>query len=218
MNITKKLWRPACGLYVFIYLPWFFWLENKITLDTPGIHILDNKVDKIIPFLEVFIIPYVLWFFYIASACVYMNFKATDREFIQLAVSLIAGMSIAMFICMLYPNGITLRPEHIPDNIFGKAVAKLYLTDTSTNVFPSIHCYNSMAVHIALSKCEAFKKHRVLKVLSLILCILICLSTMFLKQHSTVDFLGAIVLMSVMYVLLYAIDYKKVFKKISKCA
>lgn len=198
-----------CGLYIFIYLPWFFALEHAITLDTPDIHILNNTIDEAIPFCEYFIIPYTLWFFYVVAACIYMNFKATDKEFLQLAISLIAGMSIAMFICMIYPNGITLRPEVIPDNIFGHMVARLYQTDTSTNVFPSIHVYNSLAVHISLYKCQALSKHRGVHIASLILCISICLSTMFLKQHSVTDVVGAFVLMIVMYILLYVVKYNK---------
>ena len=108
-----------------------------------------------------------------------------------------------MFICMIYPNGLTLRPDNIPDNIFGKLVAVLYATDTTTNVFPSIHVYNSIAVHTALSKCKALKEHKYIVNASLILCILICMSTIFLKQHSVYDVIGGIVLMAFMYFMLY---------------
>ena len=89
-----------------------------------------------------------------------MVLKADNKEFIRFALSLIIGMSVSMFICMIYPNGLTLRPDNIPDNIFGKLVAVLYATDTTTNVFPSIHVYNSIAVHTALSKCKALKEHK----------------------------------------------------------
>lgn len=214
MKFLKKYWRILCAGYVFIYLPWFFTLERINTLDSPRMHIINVPLDSKIPFCEYFIIPYMLWFFYIVATCVYMYFKADDKEFAQIAVSLIAGMSISMFICMIYPNGITLRPDYIPDNICGRIVAGLYVTDTSTNVFPSIHCYNSLAAHIALSKCKAMKGHKVILFLSLLLCISIILSTMFLKQHSVVDVIGAFVLMAVMYVLVYVADYKKLRRKI----
>ena len=146
----KYLKRCLYGLYVFIYLPWFFTLEHFIQPDMPGIHILN---------------------------------KASDKEFVQFALSLIIGMSLALTICMIYPNGLTLRPSYIPDNICGKIVKGLYKTDTSTNVFPSIHVYNSLAVHIALAKCEALKNKPAVRYASLVLCILICMSTIFLKQH-----------------------------------
>ena len=204
MKTFKKIWwRLLFELYAFIYLPWFFYLEHKITMDYPGIHILNGTIDSYIPFLEIFIIPYLLWFVYIAASCIYMVLKADNKEFIRFALSLIIGMSVSMFICMIYPNGLTLRPDNIPDNIFGKLVAVLYATDTTTNVFPSIHVYNSIAVHTALSKCKALKEHKYIVNASLILCILICLSTIFLKQHSVYDVIGGIVLMAFMYFMLY---------------
>ena len=47
----------------------------------------------------------------------------------------------------------SLRPILDPDkNIFTAAVAALYRTDTCTNVFPSIHVYNSIGTYIAIHK------------------------------------------------------------------
>ena len=160
-----------------------------------------------IPFCEIFVIPYFLWFVYIAASCVFMLLKANNQEFISFALSLIIGMSVCMIICMIYPNGLTLRPDYIPDNFCGKIINALYTIDTSTNVFPSIHVYNSLAVNFALLRCKALKGHIITKTLSSILCILICLATVFLKQHSVVDVIGAIILYIVLYIFIYVIDY-----------
>lgn len=215
-TLKKNGWRILFGLYVFIYLPWFFYLEKTITLDTPGIHIVNVPLDDAIPFLEIFIIPYMLWFFYIAASCVYMVFKGETNEFLRFALSLIIGMSLALVICMIYPNGLTLRPDYIPDNFCGRIVSGLYATDTSTNVLPSIHVYNSLAVHIALNKSKALQSHKIIRTGSLILCILICLSTMFLKQHSFIDVIAGMLLMAFMYWLIYVVDYSKLCKKTFK--
>lgn len=216
MKFIKKYWRILCAGYVFIYLPCFFILERINTMDSPHMHIINVPLDSKIPFCEYFIIPYILWFFYIVGVCVYMYFKANDKEFSQIAAALIAGMSLYLIISMIYPNGITLRPDYIPDNLCGRIVAGLYVTDTSTNVFPSIHCYNSLAVHIALCKCNAIKetkRHRLILSLSLLLCVSIILSTMFLKQHSVVDVIGAFIMMAVMYVIVYVVDWKNVMSR-----
>ena len=80
MKTFKKIWwRLLFALYAFIYLPWFFYLEHKITMDYPGIHILNGTIDSYIPFLEIFIIPYLLWFVYIAASCIYMVLKADNN-------------------------------------------------------------------------------------------------------------------------------------------
>jgi len=209
MKNNFKKSRLLYGLYLFIYLPWFFILETLINETTPDIHILNTSFDDLIPFCEYFIVPYIYWFFYVLGACVIMSFVATDKEFNQFCLTLIIGMSLCLFICMIYPNGLELRPDNIPNNIFGVAVEYLYRTDTSTNVFPSIHVFNSLAVHIGLTKCEALKQHNNLKCFSLISCVSICMSTLFLKQHCILDVLGACGLMAVLYMFIYAKNYKK---------
>ena len=55
----KYIKRCLYGLYVFIYMPWFFTLEHFIQPDMPGIHILNTPLDDKIPFCEYFIIPYI---------------------------------------------------------------------------------------------------------------------------------------------------------------
>lgn len=216
MNFIKKNWRLLCGCYLFIYLPWFFYLEKTITMNSPNIHIINTAIDDMIPFCVYFIIPYTLWFFYVIGACIYMLFTASDSEFLRFALVLIIGMSLSLTICMIYPSGLTLRPDTLPDNIFGSMVARLYQSDTSTNVFPSIHVYNSLAVHIALHRSDWIHRHKAVDISSLILCISICMSTVLIKQHSLSDVIGAVILMIIMYILVYVVDYSHIFKHSSR--
>ena len=50
MNFLKKNWRLCFGCYIFIYLPWFFYLEKKITMETPNLHIINNAIDDMCVF------------------------------------------------------------------------------------------------------------------------------------------------------------------------
>lgn len=77
------------------------------------------------------------------------------------------------------------------DNVFTHMVANLYKTDTPTNLWPSIHVYNAIGTHLAVANSKRFSKW--LKNSSLVFCILIILSTMFIKQHSVIDVLGGII-------------------------
>lgn len=212
-RLFNKYWRFIFAGYVFIYLPCFYAIEHKITPDYPGIHILNGPIDDCIPFIEVFIIPYVLWFLYVVVACIFMLWSSDDGEFLRFALSLVIGMTLFLVISVIYPNELTLRPDHVSDSILGRVISYLYVTDTATNVFPSIHVYNSLAVNIALCKCNALKNHRLIKLESTILCILICLSTVFLKQHSVIDVVGAVIMMAVIYVVLYVVDYNKLWNR-----
>lgn len=197
----KKYNHGLFALYLLLYLPWFIYLEKTVTTNFYVIH---SPLDDIIPFCEWFIIPYYIWFLYVATACIYFFFNSRS-EFIKMAIFLCVGMSICLFICTIFPNGLELRPQTFErDNLLIDLIKGLYLTDTPTNVFPSIHVYNSIGVQIAVSKSNCFKNKKIVNGISLVICISICLSTVFLKQHSVIDVCGACILAFVMYQLVYS--------------
>ena len=95
-----------------------------------------------------------------------------------------------------------LRPaEFERDNVFTKAVSVLYSIDTNTNVFPSIHCYNSIMMMASLLKSDKVRSHKLLSIFIVVLSVAICASTVMLKQHGILDVFGAIGLsISVYYI------------------
>lgn len=187
-------------LYFLIYLPWFGRLEKTVTTH---FHVIHVALDDYIPFCEYFIIPYMLWFGYIAWGLGYFYFKNKD-EYFRLCATLFTGMTIFLIVSTVYPNGHYLRPTTFErNNIFVWIVRWLYSTDTSTNLFPSIHVYNSIAVNIAVWHSGNFKNNRVVRYGSSILMISIILSTMFLKQHSVFDVVTGIIMAVCMYTLVY---------------
>ena len=186
--------------YFAIYLPWFGHLEKTVTTH---FHVIHTALDDYIPFCEYFIIPYLLWFGYVGWGIGYFYLK--DRsEYFRLCAMLFTGMTIFLIVSTIYPNGHYLRPTTFArDNIFVHIVKWLYASDTATNLFPSIHVYNSLVIHVALCKSHMMKDHKVLCMASLVLCILICISTVTLKQHSFVDVVGGSVLFVFVYQLVY---------------
>ncbi|MEG1144772.1 MAG: phosphatase PAP2 family protein [Clostridium sp.] len=193
--------------YGFIYLPWFMHLEKTITHQY---HIMHSALDDLIPFNEYFVIPYFLWFVYVAGTIGYFFF-ANKEDYYRLCIFLFTGMTLSLLICTLFPNGTNFRPIIDPDkNLCSKIVALLYQTDTSTNVFPSIHVYNSIGTHIAIMKSEALRKHKLVRVLSFVLMVSICMATVCLKQHSIIDVVGAVLLCGAIYPLAYATSNQNV--------
>lgn len=196
-------------LYGLIYLPWFTFLEKKVNIAS-DYHIIHMTIDDYIPFCEYFIVPYLLWFLYIAVVVLYFFF--TDKSgFYDVCTFLFVGMTVFLIISSVYPNGHALRPATFEDqNIFTQLVQWLYQTDTPTNLFPSIHVYNSIGCHIAVMKSTALKKHPVARGISCVLCCSIVLSTMLLKQHSFFDVLTAFALASFMYYAVYLNEEEEV--------
>ncbi|SKB59870.1 PAP2 superfamily protein [Lachnospiraceae bacterium] len=199
------------GYLFFIYLPWFSLLENHVTRNY---HIIHMAVDDIIPFCEVFIVPYLLWFFYVSGVVAYTIFT-NKTDYYKTVIFLCVGMTLFLLISTIYPNGCQLRPVVFPrNNIFTQLVLRLYHTDTPTNLFPSIHVYNSLGAHFAVLHSERLSRKPVIRNSSLILCISIILATMLLKQHSIFDVASAFILATVMYLLVYVVDYQAVIERL----
>ena len=197
--------------YLLIYLMWFAYLEQTVTR---RFHVIHMAVDDYIPFVEVFIIPYLLWFGYVAAAVAYFFFKNV-QDYYKLCIFLFVGMTVFLVASTVYPNGHCLRPRVFErDNIFIDMVKALYLVDTPTNLFPSIHVYNSIGVHFAIMQSERLKEKKWLRRGSFVLMASIIAATMFLKQHSVFDVITGCIMAVVMYTLVYGADFQAGWKRV----
>ncbi|WP_026528723.1 phosphatase PAP2 family protein [Butyrivibrio sp. VCD2006] len=175
-------------IYAFVYLTWFFHLEGTKELHYTEIH---TALDDKIPFIEIFVIPYFGWFFYCAFFFCLFLLMYDMEDFFKNAAFFFTGMTLFLIISSIWPNIQYMRPAVMPrDNIFTQMIQGLYRTDTPTNLWPSIHVYNAIGTHLAVNNSKRFDKW--LKNSSLVFCILIILSTMFIKQHSVIDVIGGI--------------------------
>lgn len=182
------------GAFMLIYFSWFMLLEK---FAQPIIYI-HSRLDYKIPFVKYFIIPYLLWFAYIFGGCVFFLIKSRV-DYHNVTRYLFTGMIAALVIYTFIPNGVHLRPVVADTDIFSRLVSTIYQSDTATNVCPSLHVYNSIAMNTVIQRSNAFKHEKTVKAASWILCIAICLSTVFLKQHSVIDVFWAIVMAFILY-------------------
>lgn len=187
-------------LFMIGYMAAFSWLEQR---NVRKFHVIHVALDDVIPFCEYFIVPYLLWFIYVAAAVIYINIQNQD-EGRRFGNFLMVGMTVFIIISTIFPNCQLLRPRVFAhDNIFVDMVKTLYRTDTSTNILPSIHAFNSIAVMIALYRDERCKRHRIIQGFMMLLGISIILATVFLKQHSVIDVFSAMGLSVAAYMLCY---------------
>lgn len=156
-KLMKKYGHVWILSYGLIYLPWFTALQQNVG---KPYHVMHTALDDLIPFNEYFIVPYLLWFLYVAAAIAYFFFTNKD-DYYRLCTFLFTGMTISLLVCTLYPNGTDFRPAIDPDkNIFCLLVAKLWSIDPCINVFPSIHAYNSIGVHISICRSQTLSKNK----------------------------------------------------------
>lgn len=192
--------------YMIIYLLTFYELEHRAV----AYHVISFGVDAYIPFCEYFVIPYFLWFPYVAFSVVTLCLFDKEEAW-KLVTFLIAGMTVFLIISAVFPNGHHLRPKTFErDNIFVMMVKRLYRIDTSTNVVPSIHVYNTIGVMIACYRTKLLKNRKLIKLLLYLLGVSIILSTVFLKQHSMLDVMCGGILSAAFYSFSFKTSIQKV--------
>ena len=200
-------------LYMAAYLLAFFLIEHWNRLHYTVIH---TALDDSIPFMPAFIIPYLLWFPYVAGFLLFLLME-NEEAYHRLCAVLAIGMTIFIAVSVVFPNIHLLRPQTMPaDNVFTKMISLLYMADTPTNLTPSIHVFNSLGIiaaawqwdwqtddgHTFSAPVRSFSRMSLT-----ILGFLISLSTMLIKQHSLSDVAIAAVLFIFTYVLVYRFDF-----------
>ena len=115
------------------------------------------------------------------------TFFTDQRAFQRLMWFIVLSYSIGLIFFYCYPTIQLLRPEVFPrDNLLTEMMAAFYRTDTNTNVCPSLHVVGSMAVFYAAKDTNLFER-KGWRSFFYIATFLICISTVFLKQHSAID-------------------------------
>lgn len=186
-------------IYFPIYMIWFSLLEKNVT----QYHIIHCVLDDYIPFVEYFVIPYYMWFAYVVIS-IGIAFFTDKTEYFKTVAFLITGMTVFLIVSTVYPNGLALRPPaYERDNFCTALCQKLYGVDTSTNVLPSIHVYNSVGCMICLFRCQTTRNKIWVRIISAVLTTLIILSTMFIKQHSVWDVVTALLMAVIVYFIVY---------------
>ena len=172
-------------IYTAIYMGGFRIMENARHVHY---HVIHTWLDDQIPFCSYFIIPYGVWFIFNLYVVGWFVLKAEKYEYYRLITALMLGMTAFLVVSVVYPNRLELRPDFVDTTgLCGKLVALLYKSDTSTNVLPSIHVYNTVVLCHAINTCNRLRSRKGVLLASNILGVMIILSTMFLKQHSVID-------------------------------
>ena len=187
----KRSWlaRHPVGfmaLYSIFYLSVFHYLESNVPLRSILVHC---RLDDLIPFNEWFVLPYCSWFLLLAGVMAALWWCDT-ASYDKLCMTMFSGMTFCLIVYMILPNGLELRPavETLGrDNPALRIMQLLWKADAAVNVCPSIHCQSSACMAMAFSHSKLAEGKPLRKVLAWVWAALICLSTVFTKQHSVID-------------------------------
>ncbi len=193
--------------HIFLLLFWpihgalFYLYERVIPLK---FHAVECSLDSLIPFNEYMIVPYYLWYAYMIGIMVYWLFRDVN-EFRMYMNFIIIGYLLTLLFYLIYPTEQNLRPtEFERDNIFVDMVRDLYITDTNTNVCPSLHVIGQMAAFFGAWRVKVKANLTVLwRVFWIISTLAVCASTVNLKQHSIIDVFAGLAVSVLMYFVAY---------------
>lgn len=195
-------------LYIPIYLIMFFVTENFID-GSGGYWVSYVPFDDVIPFVDWFVVFYVLWYplmIGVGLLLLIKDKKAYERYFLMIAI----GFTACIIFYWIFPNGQDLRLESFEnETIFTKLISMLWASDTNTNVLPSMHCYGSLCAVLAVLDSEKIKNFWLISGVG-VLSLLICASTCLIKQHSVLDAVAAVVMIVPLYLTIY---FKRLFSK-----
>lgn len=193
-----KLWLTWA-----VYFCLFFLTENLIPAEK--CHPVHCFLDDIIPFNEYFLVFYCGWYVLVFGSLVYYFFYDVQR-FRELDLYIFTTQMAAMACYIFWPSRQDLRPEVFPrENVFTWIMGLIYAFDTNTGVCPSLHVAYSLAIVSVMVKDDQLKKP--FKVLVTCFCLMVCLSTAFVKQHSVVDIIAALPVVLLGEVLIYGKSY-----------
>lgn len=200
MKIRNTVFRFMRRYDLFHFMPMVFYLLGYMV----WFHVIEIiprrfylqillRIDRFIPFVEWFVLPYISWFLFMPALMASLYFRDRDA-YDRASTFLMVGMTVFLVISSFLPNRQPLRLVELPrDNMFTAIIRKLWKSDTPTNVFPSIHVYNTVSLEVVLlrSKHPKYRKPRV-RILTSLWSLSIVLSTLFIKQHSMFDVMTAL--------------------------
>jgi membrane-associated phospholipid phosphatase len=177
----------------FLYFP----MENR---KVKG-HFLQTKLDKKLPIITAFVIPYLLFFPYVFGVYIWA-YASNSSDFIQLAVAIIAVSILTTIIYLTYPS-MMVRPFQrgrlITNSWTDKLVKRIERFDKPNNVFPSNHVAYSLIITLFLVTIAP----QFAWIFWLIF-LFISASTVLIKQHDLIDIPAAVVLaVAIWYVVGY---------------
>lgn len=184
------------AVWFVVYMALFIFLEIRPPEQVFTVHC---RLDDWIPHIPAFIFPYLSWFPYICVCAFLAMRNLSDEDYVWALRLLQTGMTIFLVGCFVFPTGLNLRERIVyhTETLSGWLMKFVQTVDTPKSVFPSMHVYVTLVLQYSL---ELQKK--VLPMwgvwLGRIVAASIVLSTMFTKQHSVLDVLGALVMFAVL--------------------
>lgn len=211
MAVTVSRWRTLARhpFWEFLCIPALL-IYHRYSYDLAGSlnargsadygPVLLTALDPQIPYVPIFVLPYVLTWGYAIFIYIYaIRFRTYDHLlFRHIYLSFLVMTAVETALWLSFPAKISIRiasEELALHGLLGDLTAYVYARATPWNVFPSAHIAFAY-IGWVFSAHFAKREHRSLFV---IIFILISLSVLFIKNHFLLDIAGGILLAELVY-------------------
>lgn len=162
---------------------------------------LDNKI----PFLPWMMVFY--WSCYLFWGINYILSVREDEDTARrFALSDMLGKTVCLIFYIALPTTMQ-RPEVSGNGVWESIIRLLYEVDAADNLFPSIHCFVSWMSYLGIRKTGRIPKWY--KIFSLVYALLVCLSTVTVKQHVILDVFAGVLLAEATYYICHHIKRRE---------
>lgn len=200
--LLKKYKHIVWALYVPLYAVGFFMIGSY---QPEHSWVSYSVLDDLIPFVPEFIFIYWSWFPLLLISGLYLLFVDADA-FRRFMWSMIFGFTVAIATFWLFPSVQELRPQNLDMNdFFERLCAGLYSVDDNFAVMPSGHVIGSFVALFALWDCKRFRRKPLVSISITMFSLLICASTVLMKQHSILDVYGGLAVSAIMFVVVFVL-------------
>lgn len=191
-----KKWKTnILPFLVLLLVPLVNGIYGFLNNGNGAVYSLVTDLDRAVPFLKVFVIPYMLWYPFLYGSLIFLCIK--DRtKYYGATVSIVIGMLVSYLIYHIFQTTVP-RPQISGSGFLNGALAFIYGNDQPFNCFPSIHVLTSFV--IIKSTRDSKNINMGTKIFMTVLGIMIILSTQFIKQHVILDLVAALFLGSFLY-------------------
>jgi len=189
-RILKKVF-PLLLIGTIPFSNLFYWTLNN---NQRGVYNVTTDLDRSLPLIKIFIIPYMTLWFFLAFCFVYLCLK--NRKIYYKIMLTLSLCYVVAFITYYFFQTTVIRPVITGNDIFSKLILFTYNSDEPYNCFPSIHV---ITAYLAVKGINASNAKKSIKIPVSVIGFLIIISTEFVKQHVIMDILFAMFLCDVIY-------------------
>lgn len=202
MRQLLKKFNTIIPSYVIFPLIFVFISQSTIYFGTKLVNAnmkhydLTISLDSIVPILPSFAIIYLgCYIFWVINYA--LVGRISKEYFYRFVTNIFLGYIISGLIFCIFPTYIERPAIETFQGIGTSLVKYVYISDTPVNLFPSMHCLISWYCYIGLRGKKEFPIWY--RLFSFILAILVCISTVVIRQHFLLDIVAGIVIAEFTY-------------------